>query len=125
VVYIELFHGRRIGEELQDWGSQGPVFKAEYFHTTYATEIKFNDGDVLPIAGGPDTVSECVHYDGIYYGDWSVFDEDTFNKSDELKSRFQEFDQNKANIPTPVLSESTCLAHFSVKPCPICALEDK
>lgn len=69
-VYIELFHGRSpANAKLHDWGSVGPIFGPfEYFHTTYACEIKFGEEEyVLSIKDG------MVFYDGVWYGDWSVF----------------------------------------------------
>jgi hypothetical protein len=47
--YIELFHGRTDPkEELEDWGSPGPIFgPLQFVHTTYACHIKFNYADVL------------------------------------------------------------------------------
>ena len=45
--YIELFHGRTDPkEELEDWGSPGPIFgPLQFGHTTYACDIKFNYAD--------------------------------------------------------------------------------
>jgi hypothetical protein len=104
MIYIELFHGRKPGEELHDWGTQGPVFRSPgYFHTTYASEIKFGEdgNNVLTIVGGADeTVSSCVYYDGMYYGDWSVFSPDTFKRAGELQNRLAVFDQTKARVPS-------------------------
>jgi hypothetical protein len=88
-LYLELFHGRQAGEQLDDWGVQGPIFGPfPYFHTTYACEIKFNEAHVLSIT------DEMVRYDGLYYGDWSVFASlDQVND----KTRLQPFDQAKAD----------------------------
>lgn len=105
MVYLELFHGRKLGEELDDWGTQGPIFKADYFHTTYATEIKFNDRNVLTIVSGDSNESQCVYYDGVYYGDWSVFGQGTFKAAQsELKARLATFDPEKAKLPEVKLS---------------------
>jgi len=45
--YLELFHGRKDPkEELEDWGSLGPIFgPLQFVHTTYACNIKFNYAD--------------------------------------------------------------------------------
>lgn len=72
-LYIELFHGRADKDrDMDDWGSTGPVFGPLcYAHTTYGNEIKLGqDGDeygVLRVNDG------MVYYNGIWYGDWSVF----------------------------------------------------
>lgn len=40
-LYLGLFHGRKPGEELDDWGSQGPVIgPLKFVHTTYGFHIK-------------------------------------------------------------------------------------
>ena len=43
-------------------------------------------------------VPDLLFYDGTYYGDWSVFSSDVL--TDDLKSRVQQFDGNKAGRPT-------------------------
>ncbi len=97
MVYLELFHGRKTStEQLEDWGAEGPIIGPfPHFHTTYALEIKFgNEGHILTI------VSEgLAYYDGMYYGDWSVFSADILDSSDQLKRRVVLFDQDKAQIP--------------------------
>jgi hypothetical protein len=42
-VYLHLFHGRSSpDEELDDWGSDGPVIgPLNYVHITYACDVKF------------------------------------------------------------------------------------
>ncbi len=72
MAYLKLFHGRASpDEEIDDWGVDGPIFGPfPFFHTTYGTDIKFNEdeGALLTIVDG------FVHYNGMYYGCWSVFD---------------------------------------------------
>lgn len=76
-VYIRLFHGRKIADEqLSDWGTDGPVLGPFMFvHTTYVHNIK------LGAMGGSNgmldlhVVDDLVWYDGVWYGDWSVFDD--------------------------------------------------
>ena len=103
MIYIELFHGRKPGEELHDWGRPGPIFASPtFFHVTYACEIKFSDDvdNILTVVGGgDDTVSDCVYYDGMFYGDWSVFSQEIFDSSAELRARLTIFDQDKARVP--------------------------
>ncbi len=83
--YIELFHGRTDPkEELEDWGSPGPIFgPLQFVHTTYACHIKFNYADESQRHGWLNVTEDFVYYDGVYYGDWSVFTE----LSDDLKER--------------------------------------
>jgi len=74
-VYLRLFHGRTPpDEELHDWGADGPHFgPLQWAHTTYMSEIKlaalgsYDTNLILPIK------SNLVVYDGMYYGDWSVY----------------------------------------------------
>ena len=97
-LYLELFHGRKSPEqEMDDWGEQGPIFGPyAYVHTTYSCDIKLgkenDDPDELSIIDG------LVYYDGIYYGDWSVYSETVIKDlpDDRLKSFHQEYDDAKA-----------------------------
>ncbi len=72
---FRLFHGRKYpSEDLDDWGSDGPIFPASFVHTTYGHNIRL---------GGPQSgeahlelyVSEDdqVYYDGVWYGDWTIY----------------------------------------------------
>ncbi len=87
--YLHLFHGRKVDECLTDWGSDGPIFGPfDYFHTTYAHTIRFGDeAHTLTIEEG------LVRYDGILYGDWSIFSDCTGNQQPVP------FDQAKADAP--------------------------
>lgn len=96
MLYIRLFHGRTNPEqEMDDWGCDGPVFGPyQFVHTTYAFHIKLGkqDGCCDELFGFED----MLYYDSCYYGDWSVFDENTFGKSGfDLAT----FEQAKANLP--------------------------
>lgn len=95
MLYIRLFHGRtNPDQDMDNWGSDGPIFGPyEFVHTTYACEIKL---------GKPDrncdelcTHEDMIYYDGVYYGDWSVFDERILN---DAKYQATEFEQSKANL---------------------------
>jgi len=95
-VGLELFHGRKDpAEEMNDWGSRGPVFLVGYVHTTYKTDIKLGipepagDGDL-------EIVDDLVFYDGIFYGDWSVFPASLIEREPELKARVVPFEPEKA-----------------------------
>jgi hypothetical protein len=95
--YIELFHGRTDPkEELEDWGHPGPIFgPLQFVHTTYARDIKFNYADESRRGGWLNVTEDLVYYDGVYYGDWSVFTE----LRDDLSERLVDFEQSKAEPP--------------------------
>jgi hypothetical protein len=100
-VYIELFHGRRRpDEDLDDWGSDGPVLGPfSFVHTTYGNDIKLGSTtDKGESVGSLVVYEDLVYYDGVYYGDWSVFDKNMSNHPD-LRKRIQAFDKKKATIP--------------------------
>jgi hypothetical protein len=91
-----LFHGRTDpSEDLDNWGSKGPVFLVDYVHVTYRFDIKLG---VPEPAGDGDLkfADDLVYYDGVYYGDWSVFPEALLNQEPELRLRLTTFDHKKA-----------------------------
>ena len=97
-VYLELFHGRKsVRDQLEDWGSQGPILgPLAFVHTTYAADIKLETTDgrdgVLYLIG--DEQPDLLYYDGILYGDWSVFGAELLTES--LVPRVEQFDQRKS-----------------------------
>lgn len=89
-VWLELFHGREDPEEeMQDWGTQGPVIgPLQYVHWTYGAHLKLEfsgteheqtklcdkfkiDPSFPEIRFNQD--GSLLLYDGIYYGDFSVY----------------------------------------------------
>jgi hypothetical protein len=83
-VYLELYHGRKHpDEDLEDWGSQGPVLgPLNHVVTTYLHTIRllrYTDENGKTLTG--DECVECfmavyddmIYYDGVFYGDWAVF----------------------------------------------------
>ncbi len=94
MLYIRLFHGRTDPvQEMNDWGKDGPIFGPYNFaHTTYTSCISLGKAD-----GNCDSLyvleSDMAYYDGVYYGDWSVFEAGIFNKS---KYQTSVFEQNNA-----------------------------
>ena len=104
-VAIELFHGRTSpDEQLETWGRQGPVFLVEYVHVTYCGDIKLG----LPEPAGDGDlhyVDDLVYYDGIYYGDWSVFPQALLRREAEISARVVRFDSALATrheaVPIP------------------------
>ena len=93
-LYLHLFHGRQSpDEEMDDWGTDGPTFgPLDYVHTTYAQSVKLGfpalKGDCFDMS----IIDDCLHYDDVYYGDWSVFAADG-------KVKTKRFYQSKT-IPT-------------------------
>jgi len=97
MLYIRLFHGRTDpNQDMNGWGSDGPVFGPyKFVHTTYHCCLKMGklngDCDELYIVQ-PD----MIFYDGIYYGDWSVFGEAEFKQGD---FKLSTYDSSKAKPP--------------------------
>ncbi len=100
-VYIHLFHGRKTpGENLEDWGEQGPVLGPYTFmHTTYACDIRMGkeDGDTDDLS----IIGDLVYYDGMYYGDWTIFSGVEFAKDggNSLAALRQDYNESKATVP--------------------------
>jgi hypothetical protein len=93
MVFLELFHGREtVDEEMEDFGSQGPVIgPLPFLHTTYGDCLKFGEGMVGLVQG-------LIFYDGIFYGDWSVISEDLVQATPSLKCRVEAFDETKTTL---------------------------
>src|SRR5215211_4216609 len=91
-VYVRLFNGRSDpGEQLDDWGADGPVLGPfKFTHTVWASEINLgDDGESLKI------VDSTVFYGGTYYADFSVVSAAHFDETDELRAAHEPFDQAK------------------------------
>lgn len=97
MLYLRLFHGRtNSAQEMDDWGSNGPVFgPLHYVHTTYASCIKL--GSKNGTDGMLFLFDDMIYYNGVFYGDWSVFEQEAFRRG---KYTITLFDQSKATIPT-------------------------
>ena len=95
MVYLKLFHGRKDPtEDMDDWGSEGPIFGPyNYIHTTYAHHIKM--GRNLDRADELLTLDDLIYYDGMFYGDWSVFTDEVMKKEDPLV--LEKYNRQKAN----------------------------
>src|SRR5437762_3018536 len=65
------------------------------FIQPYACDTKLNYADESQRNGWLNVTEDFVYYDGVYYGDWSVFTE----LSDDLKERLVDFEQSKAESP--------------------------
>ncbi len=97
---IELYHGREDPDQnLEDWGSQGPVFlDIEYFHMAYLSDP--NVGGAIDFLT---TKGDLIYYDGIYYGDISVFlfDKDNPEHVQTYGDRIVKYDKRKAKLAEP------------------------
>jgi len=97
-LYMHLFHGRLDpAEATEEQGRDGPVIgPLSYVHTTYLCDVKFAAAPEVmdrffpaviaewrergySNAQGPECewqfniVDDLIEYDGVFYGDWSVF----------------------------------------------------
>lgn len=114
MVYLELFHGRKDPhEDMPDWGSQGPVFgPLAWVHTTYAFHIKLGYPPDFPFRD-LQIISELVYYDGVYYGDWSVFPESTFKEhmsdANNFGGRLVTYNENLAKPPLQLTKNENSL----------------
>ncbi|MFA6175061.1 MAG: hypothetical protein WC765_00610 [Phycisphaerae bacterium] len=97
MIYIRLFHGRTDpDQDMDDWGNDGPIFGPYKFaHTTYGHFLKLGKSE-----GHVDELfvrhEDLIYYDGVYYGDWSVFDGQVLK---ELQFQISVFQQDKAKLP--------------------------
>lgn len=99
MVYIHLFHGRKDPKQDMDgWGTDGPTFgPVNFVHTTYGSDIKLgipDEDDSVELK----VIGDVVYYDGVYYGDWSVFGQDIFDSESE-KFNLVEYDRQKSKLP--------------------------
>ena len=104
MLYLELFNGRKDpNEELDDWGTQGPVFGPLLFvHTVHGFHIRLGDPESQDVLGDFILKDDMVYYDGIHYSDFSVFPQETFEKEREhLESRLVPYDEEKTKIKEP------------------------
>lgn len=96
--YLKLFHGRKDPvEQLNDWGEDGPVFGPfPFFHTRYGSAIRFDPDRDCNLT----VIDDLVYYDGMFYGDWSIFD---VPHSDRETHRVVVFDPLLAEVPVELL----------------------
>jgi len=99
MVYLELFHGRTSpSQELRSWGSNGPYLgPLAWVHTTYACHVRAcpvggRDGIDIPV------VDDLLYYDGVYYGDWSIWAPGDVNIPSDAP-RFEPINESKAQLP--------------------------
>jgi hypothetical protein len=73
----------------------------EYLHTTYATDIKLATVDGIQgnlYLSGLD--GDFLFYDGVFYGDWSVFAAEDMEES--WRARVRAYDLRKASLPANI-----------------------
>ena len=94
--YLRLFHGRNDPDQnMEDWGEDGPVFgPLEFVHTTYSFHLKLglSDDNCYELY----CFEDMLYYDGVYYGDWSVFTEECFRENNFQTTVYE---SSKAQIP--------------------------
>lgn len=85
-MYLATLHGRaNLDEQVHGWGTAGPLIgPLEYFHTTYVTTMRmmfeseedealyFSDV-VFPNPHELTLHRDMLVYNGVFYGDWTVF----------------------------------------------------
>lgn len=84
MLILKLYNGRKDpNERLDDWGLDGPRLRIDWFVCTYMMTFRIGlpDGEEVWLdnwkSGEQDGIivnEELFHYDGIYYGDWSIHD---------------------------------------------------
>jgi hypothetical protein len=103
-VYVELFHGRTDpDQDMEDWGDRGPILGPfKFVHTTYAGIIHLGSMDAPGDSVGDLRVDEdMVYYDGVWYGDWSVFDQEVFDAlPDKNRERLVPFNESLTVAPS-------------------------
>jgi hypothetical protein len=110
-IFIELFHGRTsAGETMEDWGEPGPVIGPfRYAHITYASVIHICVGDE---DFDLDFVDDCVRYDGMLYGDFSVIGA-TLAYHNELRGRREDISVTLDKLRAADLAYPHVAAHVS------------
>jgi hypothetical protein len=95
LVYLELFNGRRsIDEQMRAFGTPGPVLGPfPFMQTAYGDRLKFDRSVIIELVDG------LIYYGGTFYGGWSVIDEDTVCRSEDLQQRLETFEPTQAIHP--------------------------
>jgi len=101
---LELYHGRTDPNEDMEghWGTEGPIFTGLNFaHVTYFSTINMElvqDGETLGVFLA--LKDDMVYYDGVYYGDFSLFFYDPEDRRQYwAKDRIRKYDPRLAVIP--------------------------
>ena len=117
MVYLCLFHGRKTrDEEMVGWGDKGPILGPfDFVHTTYGSLIHLGKPQTGEDLGDLTIVDGLVYYDGMYYGDWSIFGQEVFEK---FQTTAEPFDEVKAT-PVPRTNIEHYIANGGCS-CPYC-----
>jgi len=78
-LFVRLFHGRTSpDQELNDWGSEGPIIGPVSIGMTYGTmKLQAPDGNDFDHLTG---VEDLILVDGVFYGDLDVMEEDEYRR---------------------------------------------
>lgn len=99
LLYLHLFHGRKdLGQDMDEWGEDGPVLAVYGFIDTYRQHPRVIDTPNPDDDAWHEIIERdgCLYYDGMWYGDYSVFS-GTVDK--HLRERAVLFDPSKAALP--------------------------
>lgn len=98
-MYLKLFHGRKdpLNEPMDDWGIDGPLFKIVWIHAWYldCIDVCYERDNMADL----EVVNNCIYYDGVYYGDYTIFSDDEHEEDfqcdvfDPLKTKIKKDDQ--------------------------------
>ena len=92
MLYLELFHGRTDpNQDMDDWGTLGPIFEIDNVNITYGAHIKLQAEDDELFSELFVNDQQLVHYGGVFYGDLCIFTD----LNEKMKPRLQKFDQTK------------------------------
>jgi hypothetical protein len=117
MVYLKLFHGRTSpAEQLNDWGTDGPVFgPLSYVHTTYGAHVKLGQAEEpFDNLGDLYVVDGLLFYGGVWYGDWSVCTEDEL-EPEYLFKHHRDYDEALALEPVTNTRPVYVLEHDKAK----------
>jgi hypothetical protein len=93
-MFLELFHGRTDpDQQMDDWGSSGPIFEIDSVQFTYGWHIKLYTEHNESMEELVVNNKELVHYDGVFYGDLCIF---TGELAEDQRARLQKFDKAKS-----------------------------
>ena len=101
-LYINPFHGRDNAEDdMDDWGYEGPVLGPfSGIHFTYMTVFKLMiDGDWK---ADIEFEGDLFHYDGKYYGDWSIVTKQLIDQYPSWKVRLEKPNPEKFKLKSEI-----------------------
>ena len=108
MLVLQLLHGRHRPDEILDsWGPDGPLLAIDWLHVTYFTTfcfgikdgygpIEFFIGDWKHKEQDGMLVEGLLHYDGMFYGDWEIYEANSERAKGQQIERFL---PELANLP--------------------------